>query len=143
MQDGGIYTDVVSQRKSAFINDCSASAQSECINIWEFAWEINIYQDTRLCLLRPKKLAHHTVSMLTGRNCDFHVYVTLSLIQLKPNLLQKCLPGRGVYMQKLKKITSTISENEWQKFWLFFLVFKKNVFCFFYIFFSYTLQNLP
>jgi len=64
-----------------------------------------------------------TPCILTGSH--FHTYVALrSLTSIQPNLLQRCLPGRQVYIPNLKQITPANAKIQVRKisFFLFFFI---------------------
>ena len=80
-----------------------------------------IYQDTRY-VVRPKKLARHTVSISTGRKKPQFSHPCSTVIPNpieKTKLLQQCRLGRGVHIPNLKKIAPAISEIQAAKVWVF------------------------
>ena len=67
----------------------------------------------------------HTMGILTRRKkTSFSHFVSwCSLIRLEPNLLQSCLPARGVYIPNFKELAPAISKIRAAKASIFFLGF--------------------
>ena len=63
-----------------------------------------------LCGSRSQRTPHHEYIYLQEETkLDFHTYVAPRfLIRIQPNLLQRCPPGRGVYIPNLMQITSAV-----------------------------------
>ena len=97
----------------------------------EHAW----YQDTRWCVVRPKKPARHTVGILTGRKKTSPLYLGDNLSDYNQIGCQSCLPTRGVHIPNLKVITIAISEIRAAKVSVFL-----HFFSLFFVF-SHTCKN--
>ena len=79
------------------------------------------------CVVRPKKPAHHTMSILAGRNKTWFSHLCSS--QISYHLLQRCPPGRQVYIPNLMQIAPAV-------------LFKRPKFHLNFFIFSYTLLRV-
>ena len=67
--------------------------------------------------------ARHTVSILTERNKTWFSHLRISLTRIQPNLLQRCPPGRRLYIPNLTQIAPSVFEIRVPKVSFFFFLF--------------------
>ena len=112
--------------------------QSECFLFVNFKY---IYQDTRSCVVRPKKPARHTVSILTGRKKTQFSHLCSSVIPypIGTKFSTDVPASYGSLHTKFEENRSShFRDTSEQNF-----VLISSFFFFFIFFISHTSQNLP
>ena len=108
--------------------------------LFEYMWSIWTYltalvecilRHTIVCRVAQEASVRHSVSILTGRNKTWFSHLCSSEISY-PNLLQRCPPGRQVYIPNLTQIAPAVFEIQVFKVSFKFLRF------FFFLFFVFS-----